>query len=194
MIDRKSNKFLVLMFALAMGGMACMCGGDEEKTESRWEKSEGSGSGESAKPTKEKKVEAEPEAGADEPAAKEEPAAPEPPAVEGGALNKSFPDDGADGYSRTFTQEKEGFAEAKFSKDGAELVMTISDTANNPSARGKFGKASDKIQGHPAMQQGKNGTVMLVNDRFQVKVTSKTVDESGRKALLEQAKLGELPN
>ena len=36
-----------------------------------------------------------------------------PKAVEGGALNKFFPADGAAGLRRTFDQEKEGFVQAK---------------------------------------------------------------------------------
>jgi hypothetical protein len=173
-MDRMSNKVLALLFVASLGGMACLCGGDEPAEKSRWEKSESGGSkAEGAAPTE--------EAGGEEPTP-----------VAGSALNAAFPDDGAQGYTRTFTQEKEGFAEAKFVKEADEIVVTISDTANNPSARKKFSGASDTIQGHPAMKQGNNGTAVLVDDRFQIKATSKTVDEAGRKALLEQAKMSSL--
>jgi hypothetical protein len=189
MIDRMSNKVLAVLFVTLMGGMACMCGGDEEKEESRWDKkSEPTTKVEKA--DKADKMGEEPTEEPDE----EKVAEPEPEPVDGSSFNKSFPDDGVDGMSRTFTQEKEGFVEAKYAKGDDELVVTISDTASNPSARGKFSKAKDKLKGYPMMKQGSNGTVVLVKDRFQVKVTSKTVDEAGRKALLEQVKLSDLAN
>ncbi|HEU4537302.1 MAG TPA: hypothetical protein VFS00_24450, partial [Polyangiaceae bacterium] len=44
------------------------------------------------------------------------------PAAEGGAFNRFFPADGAEGTKRVFTQEKSGYAEAKLQKDGKDLA------------------------------------------------------------------------
>lgn len=111
----------------------------------------------------------------------------EPPArgepVDGGKLNKFFPGASVDGHDRVFTKEKDGFAEAVLKKDGKEVAtLTINDTASNPSARSKFDKASEKVQGHPVMEFGKRGSTALVADRFQVKVTSSSLGHDERKA------------
>ncbi|MEO7097069.1 MAG: hypothetical protein ABI175_27665, partial [Polyangiales bacterium] len=39
----------------------------------------------------------------------------------GSAFNKFFPADDTDGMKRVYTQEKEGFAEAKLQKDGKDV-------------------------------------------------------------------------
>ncbi len=91
----------------------------------------------------------------------------------GGSFNRYFPKAGS-GYKVTFSQEKKGFAEAKLKKDGKDVaVMAISDTLNNPTAKKKFENSTDNIQNYPTVNQGKTGTAVLVNDRFQVKVLSR---------------------
>ena len=91
----------------------------------------------------------------------------------GGSFNRYFPKTGS-GYKVTFSQEKKGFAEAKLKKDGKDVaVMAISDTLNNPTAKKKFQNSTDNIQNYPTVNQGKTGTAVLVNDRFQVKVLSR---------------------
>ncbi|MDT9240980.1 MAG: hypothetical protein P5685_18960 [Limnospira sp. PMC 1261.20] len=90
----------------------------------------------------------------------------------GGQFNRYFPR-GADGYSVTFRQEKEGFAQAQLSRGGDALaLLSINDLANNPSAARKFQESTQRIGGYPAVTQGRNTTALLVGDRFQVKVQS----------------------
>lgn len=93
--------------------------------------------------------------------------------VAGGQLNRFFPAS-AGGYSRVFTQEKTGFAQANL-KQGDKLValLSISDTANNASAVSKFNSSSKRIAGYPAATVGSTKTSILVADRFQVSVQSR---------------------
>lgn len=112
----------------------------------------------------------------------------------GGTFNKFFPQ-GGDGYDRVYTQEKKGFAEAKLKKDGKEVaVMAISDTLNNPTAIQKFEQSQEKIAGYPAVQQGSQGTAILVSNRYQVKVLSRdpAFTQSDRQAWLEKFDLNGL--
>lgn len=107
------------------------------------------------------------------------------PAKAGGSFNKFFPADGVDGTKRVFSQEKDGFAEAKLQKDGKEIaVLSVSDTQANQDARDKFKSATDKVQGHPVIAVGKNQSAMLVKDRWQVKVSSQSLDHEARKQWL----------
>ena len=104
----------------------------------------------------------------------------------GGSFNQFFPDNSA-GYERVYTQEKQGFAEAKLKKDGLEVaVLSISDTLNNPSAIAKFKQSSETIGGYPAVNQGRTGTSVLIADRFQVKIFSRddSFTEEDRKTWL----------
>ncbi len=107
------------------------------------------------------------------------------PKIEGKKLNAFFPADGTDGLSRAFTQEKDGFVEAKLKRDGQDVaVVTISDTSGDEAAKSKFTGASDKLSGHPLVTVGKNQSAVLVHDKFQIKVSSQTLDADARKALL----------
>jgi hypothetical protein len=111
----------------------------------------------------------------------------------GSAFNKFFPADGADGHSRVYTAEKAGYAEAKLKKDGKDVaVLSISDTANEPDAKGKFASATDKVKGWPLVTVGKNQSALLVKDRYQVKVSSQTLDAEARKAWIERFDLAGL--
>lgn len=112
----------------------------------------------------------------------------------GGEFNKFFPKDQAD-YNVLYTQEKEGFAQAKLNLQGVEVAtLSISDTANNRSALEKFQQSDEEIGGYPAVAVGDLGTAVLVADRFQVQVRSKdasfTVDD--RQAWIEQFDLAGL--
>lgn len=104
-----------------------------------------------------------------------------PPAVakaatQGSEFNKFFPKAQA-GYDRVYTQEKKGFAEAKLNKDGKNVAMlAVSDTKSLPSAAAKFQSATTKIAGFPSVDLGTTQTSVLVADRYQVKVISKTPD------------------
>lgn len=113
--------------------------------------------------------------------------------VQGSAFNAVLPADGFQGHARVFTQEKEGYAEAEYKLDGETvLTMSVSDTRDNPSAREKFSSAKDKLGGHPVMDRGANGSMVLVNDRFQVRASSKTLASEARKEWLEATNLDQL--
>jgi hypothetical protein len=103
----------------------------------------------------------------------------------GGSFNKAFPPDGLDGHKRVFTQEKEGFAEAKLQKDGKDVAtLAISDASTDADAKAKFAKSTEAVEGFPLVTVGKNQSALLVKDRYQVKVSSQTMDAEARKALL----------
>jgi hypothetical protein len=92
----------------------------------------------------------------------------------GGEFNAFFPKASGD-YERIFAQEKQGFAEIKLKQKGQDLaVMSISDVRNNPSAADKFKDSSGSIKGFPMVQQGSTATALLVGDRYQVKVLSRS--------------------
>ncbi|GAC1584599.1 MAG: hypothetical protein NVS3B20_14480 [Polyangiales bacterium] len=111
----------------------------------------------------------------------------------GSSFNKFFPADGAEGMKRVYTQEKEGFAEAKLESDGKVVAtLSISDTLNNVDAKSKFQGATEKIASYPYMTVGKNQSTALIADRYQVKVSAQTLDEPARKAWLTRFDLGGL--
>lgn len=117
---------------------------------------------------------------------------PAPRAAQGEQLNKFFPADGIDGFKRSFEQEKDGFVQAKYTKEGAEATLSISDLVQNESARKKFGEATEKLGSAPLTTVGKNQSVALVAERWQVKVSSPHLDHAARKALLERFELEHL--
>jgi hypothetical protein len=95
-------------------------------------------------------------------------------AEQGSSFNKFFPKSG-NGYDRVFTQEKKGFSEAKLKKGGQDLAMlSISDTISLPSAAKKFESSTAKLAGYPTLEIGANQTALLVNNRYQVKVQSRS--------------------
>ncbi|PSO49710.1 MAG: hypothetical protein BRC33_05815 [Cyanobacteria bacterium SW_9_44_58] len=109
-------------------------------------------------------------------------------AVKGGKLNRYFPKPN-DPYQIVYTQEKRGFAQAKLKENGQELaLMSISDIANNPSAADKFKESSETVQGSPVVNQGTKATAALVNNRYQVKIVSRSnnFNETSRKKWLEE--------
>lgn len=94
-------------------------------------------------------------------------------ATQGSEFNKFFPKS-APGYQIVPAQEKKGFAEYKVNKGGKNVaVLSISDTSSVPSAAAKYQNSTKKISGYPAVEQGSNTTGILVNDRYQVKVSSR---------------------
>lgn len=96
--------------------------------------------------------------------------------TKGGEFNAFFPEATGD-YERIFAQEKQGFAEIKLKQKGQELaVMSISDIRNNPSAADKYKNSSSQLDGFPLVQQGSTATALLVGDRYQVKVLSRSPD------------------
>lgn len=94
-------------------------------------------------------------------------------ATQGGEFNKFFPSTQGD-FSKVYTQEKKGFAEAKLKQGGKDVAMlAISDTTSTPTAAAKFQNSTKKIAGYPALEVGKTQTAVLVNNRYQVKVLSR---------------------
>lgn len=91
----------------------------------------------------------------------------------GAKFNAFFPQATGD-YERIYTQEKQGFAEAKLKQAGQEVaVLAISDVRNNPATVEKFQASSLAIAGYPAVQQGSMATALLVAGHYQVKVLSR---------------------
>ncbi|MBX2862759.1 MAG: hypothetical protein KTR27_04325 [Leptolyngbyaceae cyanobacterium MAG.088] len=113
--------------------------------------------------------------------------------IDGGEFNKFFPV--ADGYERVYTQEKEGFAEAKIKQDGNTVAMvSVSDTASNPSAVNKYQNSQRSLAGYPLAEVGSTATSILVADRLQVKVLSRDSEftPADREAWLEKFDLAGL--
>ena len=107
-------------------------------------------------------------------------------AVAGSEFNAIFPDSHGD-FDVVFTQEKIGFAEATLKEDGVEVAtLSIFDTVSNPEAAEKYAESDEEIEGFPLVDVGSNGSAILVADRFQVQVRSKTADftENDRKEWL----------
>ena len=104
---------------------------------------------------------------------------------QGSQFNKFFP--AASGESKVvYSQEKKGFAQAKLKQNGKEVaLMSISDLINNPQAKDKFQKSTEKIGGYPAVPSTSKGTAVLAGG-FQVKIISKdpSFTESDRKTWL----------
>ncbi|HRG97564.1 MAG TPA: hypothetical protein PLR99_15020 [Polyangiaceae bacterium] len=112
-----------------------------------------------------------------------------PKEVEGKKLNAFFPET-LEGGKRTFTTEKPGYVEAKYQKDGADLcTVTIADLVDNADSKDKYAKSTEKVAGYPVTTFGKKQSMLLVKDRYQVKIISDTLTHDQRKALLEKVDL-----
>ncbi|MGF1461374.1 MAG: hypothetical protein ACFBSG_20400 [Leptolyngbyaceae cyanobacterium] len=102
------------------------------------------------------------------------PAAVEKGAEKGGTFNQFFPESEGE-FKVVPSQEKKGFAEYKLKRDGETLAMlTINDTISLPAAAKKYEAASQTIAGYPSVEQGSTATGLLVSDRYQVKVLSRS--------------------
>jgi len=65
----------------------------------------------------------------------------------GSSFNKFFPS-GDEQYERIYTQEKQGFAEAKLKESGEDRAMlSVSDTAANPKAADKYRSRGASLAG-----------------------------------------------
>ncbi|MCT0253578.1 MULTISPECIES: hypothetical protein [unclassified Synechocystis] len=94
--------------------------------------------------------------------------------TKGGEFNAFFPQANGE-YERVFAQEKQGFAEIKLKQNGQDVaVMSINDVKNNPTAADKFKQSTQAIDGFPVVQQGSTATALLVGDRYQIKVLSRS--------------------
>jgi hypothetical protein len=149
------------IFALALVALA-LCACDDKKKSTRWD-----------------------EAGAAAASAAETASsASAGPISAAGTLNKYFPADGANGYKRIFAADKAGYAEAKLQKDGKDVATISINDGVKPFARAKFDESTEKLEGFPLMKMGENQSALLVKDRYQVKVSSPTLDHEARKAIL----------
>ena len=101
-----------------------------------------------------------------------------------GTLNKWFPAAGANGYKRVFAADKPGYAEAKLQKDGKDVATISINDGVKPFAKAKFDESTEKLEGFPVMKMGDTQSGVLVKDRYQVKVTSPTLDHEARKGIL----------
>lgn len=107
------------------------------------------------------------------------------PVLDTGSLDRFFPKDGEGGFGRTFSADKPGYAEAKLTKEGKDVgQLSISDAEHVAGAKEKFAAATEKLDGFPLVQVGKNQSSVLVKDRFQVKVSSATLDHAARQGIL----------
>lgn len=114
--------------------------------------------------------------------------------VDGSRLNQYFPAQQT-GEDRVAKQEKKGFAQYSFRRDGVEVAqLSITDLRSNPAAAEKFRKPDMQIAGYPATQDGSHGTTLLVGGRFQVKVRSPDgqLDGAQRSAMLQRFDLAKL--
>jgi hypothetical protein len=117
-------------------------------------------------------------------------------AQQGGELNQFFPS-GVQGYNVVFTQEKQGFAQAKLEQDGQEIAtLSINDTVSVPESTDRYADSSETIAGYPVADIGRNQTGMLVGDRYQVKVVTKdpSFTPEDRREWLQQFDLDGLSN
>ncbi len=81
--------------------------------------------------------------------------------VPGSSFNRLFPS-ASGGYSLVYTQEKEGFAEAKLQQGSQDMAMlSISDTVTNPSAVQKFQQSNTRVAGYPSSSLTPNDTAIL---------------------------------
>ena len=107
--------------------------------------------------------------------------------VKGALLNAFFPKDDGD-WDVIYTQEKEGFAQAKLENGGKEVAtLSVSDFSQNTEAIAMYEASKSEIGGLPAMAKGKKGTTLLTG-RFQVSVRSKddSFTEADRKAWIQK--------
>ncbi|MBE9042210.1 hypothetical protein IQ235_15635 [Oscillatoriales cyanobacterium LEGE 11467] len=112
----------------------------------------------------------------------------------GSEFNKFFPSASGE-FDRVYTQEKEGFAEAKLKQNGNDVAMlAISDTASTPAAVQKYQQSRKSIAGYPAVEVGSTQTAILVAERFQVKAISRDSSFTGtdREAWLQKFDLNGL--
>jgi hypothetical protein len=78
-------------------------------------------------------------------------------------------------FEVVYTQEKIGFAEATLKEDGEDVAtLAIFDTVSNPAAAGKYAESSEELEGYPLVAVGSNTNAILVADRFQVQVRSRS--------------------
>jgi len=164
-----ASVFIASVFALSALALVA-CGKDEPKS-TRWDQAASA-----AAKSAEKKADAPKDSAS---------AVPPPEKKETGAFNKFFPADGTDGAKRVFSADKEGYAEAKLTKDGKEVaLLTVTDLNGKDDEKKKFDAAKEKVNGNPVATFGKNKTMVLVKSRYQIAASSQTLDHEARKGLI----------
>ncbi|MBD0334669.1 MAG: hypothetical protein ICV62_04200 [Cyanobacteria bacterium Co-bin13] len=102
------------------------------------------------------------------------PAAVAKEAEQGSTFNQFFPDSQGE-YEVIPAQEKKGFAEYKLNQGSTTIAMlSINDTTSVPAAAAKYADATETVAGYPMVNQGAMATGLLINDRYQVKVLSRS--------------------
>ncbi|MEO1210036.1 MAG: hypothetical protein AAFX78_10890 [Cyanobacteria bacterium J06638_20] len=115
-------------------------------------------------------------------------------AQKGGEFNRFFPRSGG-GYDLVFSQEKQGFAEAKLKYEGEDIgLLAISDTISLPTAAQKYASSTETLDGYPVLDIGDTQTGVLVGDRYQVKAISRApmFDAQARREWLQKFDLAAL--
>lgn len=94
-------------------------------------------------------------------------------AEQGSRFNAFFPRS-VPGYDIVPYQEKKGFAEYKVNQDGQTVAMLAINDTTDTGAADKFQNSTTMIAGYPSVEVGQTATAVLVGDRFQVKVLSRS--------------------
>lgn len=181
----------LMMTSLALSLAGCCGGGKSEP--SRWEGKAGSGST-PAKTTATATATTPPKPTTTPSAAPTATTKPDDKKTEckkfaSGSINKAFPDE-ADGFKRVFKADKEGYAEAEYTKAKEKLTLTIT---HSPDKKGEYASVSDKVSGHPYKPFGKNKSNILVKDCYLVAASSMEIDEAKRKTWLGKFNFSALP-
>ena len=106
-----------------------------------------------------------------------------------GSVNKAFPAE-ADGFKRVYKTDKEGTADAEYTK-GADKFTAFINFAGDK--KGDYAASSAKVAGYPYKTFGKNKSDILVKDCYQLSISSMQLDEAKRKTWLEKFKFTALP-
>ena len=154
---------LSLFVALGLASLAI--GGCKKEEPSRWEAAAKSAEAKKEAPTAD---------------------APKPKVAEGGTLNKFFPSDPVEGKKRVFTDEKDGFVQAKLGDGKDAVTLSVNDFNGKPDEIAKFDKSTEKLGEYPLLEPTKKQTSVLVGKRYQVKVSGDAIASEERKALLQK--------
>ncbi|PWJ44349.1 hypothetical protein [Sediminitomix flava] len=114
--------------------------------------------------------------------------------VKGKEFNACLPNKMGD-YKITYTQEKLGMIQAVVSEKGDDVAtITVADLLDTPQNIEKYTSSTQDLKGYPMLSKGSKGTAILVSDRFQVQVRSKSdsFTEADRIEVLSQVDLNHL--
>lgn len=106
-----------------------------------------------------------------------------------GSVNKAFPE-GSSGYKRIYKADKDGYAEAEYTKGKETLTLTITHA---PEKKDEYSSVSSKVSGFPYKTFGKNKSNLFVKDCYLLSASSKEIAEDGRKDWLGKFHFSALP-